>query len=181
MMISLEKAKLNDDIKAIKSLYLLAFPKEERKPFWLMMKKTKLGEMEILAIKDGAELLGLMITIPRDKYVLIDYFAVLPEKRCGGVGTEALKLLGEYYGEKTLVIEIETPNETAPNNDERIRRNGFYHRCGFKEVGVDILLFGVEMKLLTRGDSIDYDEYILFYSEIFGKGITKNIKMLKMG
>lgn len=181
MMISLEKAKLNDDIKKIKALYLLAFPKEERKPFWLMMKKSRSGEMDILAIKEGESFLGLMITIPREKYVLIDYFAVLPEKRCGGIGAEALKLLGDYYFGKTLVIEIETPNESAPNNTERIRRNGFYHRCGFMEVGVDISLFGVEMKLLTHGDTIDYDEYILFYSEIFGKGITKNIKMLKMG
>lgn len=177
----IEKASEKNDIKSIKALYLEAFPSEERKPFWLMIKKAKSGEMDILAIKEGESFLGLMITIPRENYVLLDYFAVLPEKRCGGIGSEALKLIAEYYEGNTIVIEIETPNESAPNNTERIRRNAFYHRCGFMEVGVDISLFGVEMKLLTLGETIDFDEYILFYSETFGKGITKNIKMLKMG
>lgn len=177
----IEKASEKNDIKSIKALYLEAFPREERKPFWLMMKKAKTGEMEILAIKDGAEFLGLMITIPRENAVLLDYFAVESEKRCGGIGKRALTLLYEHYFKKTLVIEIETPNESAPNNTERIRRNAFYHRCGFMEVGVDISLFGVEMKLLTLGGSIGFDEYILFYSEVFGKRIINNIKMLKMG
>lgn len=180
-MITLESSLLENDLKLIKKLYLEAFPKEERKPFWLMMKKSRVGEMEILAIKDGEEILGLMITIPRFEAVLLDYFAVLPEKRGNGIGKRALELLREYCGGRTIVIEIETPNESAPNNIERKSRFGFYQRCGFSEVGVDISLFGVEMILLTDGQKIDFDEYILFYSEIFGKGITKNIKMLKMG
>ena len=180
-MISLETAKQNNNIKEIKSLYLLSFPKVERKPFWLMMKKSKVGEMEILAIKDGEDFLGLMITIPRENAVLLDYFAVIPEKRGGGIGAEALKLLENYYPGKTIVIEIETPNESAPNNNERIRRNAFYQRYGFVEMGIDISLFGVDMKLLTIGGEIDYGEYILFYSEIFGKNIRKNIKLLKIG
>jgi len=180
-MMTLEIARTNKDIHAMKKLYLESFPREERKPFWLMRKKVKTKEMEMLSIKDGDEFLGLMITIPRSDAVLLDYFAVVPEKRGGGIGERALKLFGEYYEGKTLVIEIETPKEDAPNNDERKRRERFYHRCGFSEVGVDILLFGVEMKLLTLGRPMDYDEYILFYSELFGKGIINNIKMLKTG
>ncbi|MBO5051477.1 MAG: GNAT family N-acetyltransferase, partial [Clostridia bacterium] len=76
------------DTTLVRQLYESAFPPEEKKPFSLILKKSDEGSMEILSIEeDDGSFLGLAIFILYKELALLDYFAISPERRGGGVGT----------------------------------------------------------------------------------------------
>ena len=125
----LKKADAN--LNNLKELYIRAFPESERKPFDLMEKNADNGSMEILSLeKEDEEFLGLVITILYEDKVLIDYFAVDESKRNGGIGGKALKLISDRYKDRKIFLEIETPDENAENNAQRLSRKAFYLRNG---------------------------------------------------
>ena len=81
----------------LKNLYETAFPESEQKPFELMLKKREEGDAELLSIEEGGAFLGLAIVVSRGDLALLDYFAVSPQHRGGGVGGEAFEMLKERY------------------------------------------------------------------------------------
>lgn len=137
------------DMPFILDLYQSAFPENERKPFSVIERKAAMGSMEILLIKDGKKRLGFAITALGENLVLLDYFAVAEKYQGQGVGSEALQLIRDLYSESQFYLEIETPDETAPNHIQRVRRKEFYLRNGMRETGIRIRLFGVDMELLA--------------------------------
>ena len=88
----LKKAEKKDE-KRLKKIYLEAFPKAERKPFWLMRQKAKKGVMELLALQEGKQTVGLAFTVLCEDMVLLDYFAI--DRACRGqhLGSKALWLI----------------------------------------------------------------------------------------
>ena len=71
------KAKNYDKIK---KLYEESFPKEEKKPFDLILQKQKENLVEILSIESNNVFLGLIICAKYKDSVLLDYFALLAHK-----------------------------------------------------------------------------------------------------
>lgn len=163
------------DLRTIKRLYLSAFPRCERKPFFIIRSKCRKGVMEVLKIYDG-DFCGLAITASYGDMLLLNYFAVSPERRGGGIGSEALKLIMERYPGRRFFLEIETTKKPAPDSDTRSRRKAFYLRNGLCESGLSASLFGVEMEILTNGSPMTFDEYLNFYITLFGRGMKRHIK-----
>lgn len=162
----------------IERLYTEAFPAAERKPFPLMVEKSKEGIMELLAIEDKAgTFFGLAITILHKDTVLLDYFAVSPHMRGQNIGSGALRLLRERYEGKRFILEIEDPEEDAPNREERIRRKSFYLKNGMAVMPYLVELFGIKMQVLTNGANISFEEYHEIYQESFSEKISSNIKL----
>ena len=91
--------KLNDkpnkeSLTALKKLYLSAFPRCERKPFYMINQLKAKGKAEILSIEsDSGEFIGLAISVFYKDIVLLDYFAMSESVRGQGRGSEALILL----------------------------------------------------------------------------------------
>ena len=176
-------------VKQVKKLYRDAFPKEERKPYKLMEQKQQEGKMEIWAIvqekqemeRDRLEFCGLAITILYKDMVLLDYFAISPEKRGNGIGSEGLKLLKQKYNDRCLFLEIESTSEKAGILSEkeqkiRRRRKRFYHQNGIKDTGLSVVLYGVPMEVLSTGRKIDFKEYFGLYIDIFGEKVAEKIE-----
>ena len=67
-------------------LYEMAFPEQEKKPLHVMEQLVEDGKMEMLAIVDGDEFVGLAINMLSGNCALLDYYAIIPEKRSGGYG-----------------------------------------------------------------------------------------------
>ena len=149
--------------KLIKKLYLRAFPKAERKPFRMMCRAAAKGLMEILIIADQGYMVGLAITARYRDLTLLDYFAVSEAFRGQNYGTRALEMLRDRYKGGRFVLEIEIPDESAANREQRIRRKNFYLRGGMKEAGIQVRLCGVPMELLTDGSEVSFDEYLDIY------------------
>ena len=115
------KATDEKRLKYIEELYLRAFPKEERKPFGLMLQKQTEGTMEILSIEEENTFLGLAIFAFDKDLALLDYFAITDEFRGQGIGSKALKALQKIYEGKGFVLDIDTTKK--PCRDLEVREH----------------------------------------------------------
>lgn len=180
-MIRLNDAPDAATVEKIRELYEAAFPKSEKKPFALMVEKVGAGLMEMIAVEDGeGEFYGLAITVLHSDIMLLDYFAIAENKRGRGVGTEVLSLLRERYSDKRFILEVEDPDEVgAQNREERVRRLGFYLRCGLSPLPMTISLFGVQMKLLCGGRVVNFEEYHEIFGAVFSEWAAKNVWLIE--
>lgn len=157
-------------------LYVSAFPKCERKPFSIILKMQKKGKTDMWYAESGGNFAGMGLTINGDDIILLDYFAICPQRRGKGIGTELLKALRNLYPEKGFFLEIEKVCEDDGNLHERRRRKNFYLAAGMTELGTDAKLFGVDMELLGFDCSLTFDEYREFYRINYGEFAAKNIR-----
>lgn len=118
----------------LKELYFAAFPPEERRP-WADFAKSADNLTFLKIIRNGS--IAGMATIWRfDKMSYLEHFAIFPDMRCGGVGSEALRCLRMLEAPKPLVLEAERPEA----GEMARRRIGFYLRNGFSILhGIDYI------------------------------------------
>ena len=164
------------DLDKIEALYEAAFPACERKLFSVMAEKAGQG-VDLLAIEDEGAFCGLAIVLVYGAVALLDYFAVMPEKRGGGIGGAALALLKEKYAGRALLIEIEDPDEASENRAERVRRKAFYLKNGMVEMDYKVWFYGTKMQVMTSGVRVDFPGHIAVYENVLGNGISKNITL----
>ena len=83
----------------------------------------------------------LLIASAGRQACLLDYFAVLPQFRSGGRGSQILKYLREHFLGKThqILIECEHP-DFAPDRDQALRRLRFYSNAGAKKAEIETKL-----------------------------------------
>lgn len=151
------------------TLYHEAFPDIERKPFALIEELADSGKMEILAVVENGKFLGLAINMMSGNTAILDYFAIVPDHRGGGVGSRSFELLLERFRGKKYIFEIEKQDEAAENASERRRRKAFYLRNRVRETGVFVNVYGVDFELLTSDGKLSYDEYTAILEDVLGK------------
>ena len=163
----------------VKALYFEAFPKAERKPFSVIEKMRDEGICDILEIKENGKPCGLAVAERAEGCALLDYFAVDPGKRGGGIGGRALEQLCRRYSEGGFFLEIESTFEkSAGNMQERISRKRFYLNRGFFETGCEIMLYGVRMELLSCKHPIPFEVMDRVYRRIYAEVYNKAVKRL---
>ena len=150
------------------ALYEEAFPEEEKKPLSLMEALTAEGKMEMLAVTEGDEFVGLAMNMLAEKTTLLDYFAIASDKRGGGYGSRAIAALLERFRDKKYIFEIEMQDETAVNALDRKRRKAFYLRNGLKETGLFANVYQTDFELLTPDGSLTFEEYVGMLNYILG-------------
>ena len=154
------------DSEKFRKLYEDAFPLCERKPVALIFGLNDKHDGELLGIYREAAFCGFVFCVTDEKYVLLDYIAVAEEERGRSTGGKILHQLKERYRGKSVFVEIEVEDDSKENAEQRRRRKNFYLRNGFKETGIVVNVYDVEMELLTAGEKISYKEYC----SIFRKG-----------
>ncbi|WP_251448980.1 GNAT family N-acetyltransferase [Vermiculatibacterium agrestimuris] len=141
------------------------FPADELKPLSALLAMMGRGEYEPYGLFQDGELLAYALywRAPGERYVMLDYFAVMPEIRNQGTGSELLRDMlerfckdgGGVFGE----VEIpETGDETV--DTLRRRRLGFYARAGLRQMGFRTCIFGVPYLVLAYGPKIS-DEALM--------------------
>lgn len=160
-------------------LYRTAFPRSERKPFSMIRRMYKKGTTDIWCLERDGEFVGLGITINGPDLILLDYFAIGKKNRQQGVGSAALPVLMDFYGDKGFFLEIESTLEDAPNKSQRERRKAFYLSCGLQELGATACLFGVNMELLGVRCRLDYNGYKSFYQTNYNRWAADHISPVK--
>lgn len=193
----LKTAQSKDQMKHIRALYEAAFPKSEKKPFSMMKRLQRKGNMEFLCVEDEEGcFLGLAIMLLCGELALLDYFAILPEHRGKNVGSQALAALQQRYRDKKFLLEIESTAGLEAGGDgsdcktaaaetiklpenaaERLRRKAFYLRNGMTPIDFNVDLFGVEMEILTHGKDVSFEEYYSIFEELFPKFMAGKVKL----
>ncbi|MBQ8663819.1 MAG: GNAT family N-acetyltransferase [Eubacterium sp.] len=177
----LEKAITPEQLKPVYELYIDAFPEIERKPISLIEEKVAEGSSEVFSIMDGDEFVGFAIYVIGRDLVLLDFFAILPEKRCGGYGSKVFPLLMSQYPGKHFLLEIEDPDGDVEEQEKELRRRrkAFYLRQGMVSMPFLIDLFGVEMEVLTDGCQLDFSEYHGLIRGVYGPIIDEKILFVR--
>lgn len=165
--------------KDLKKLYQSAFPSNEKKPFWLILKKQREGSSEVLGLLDEEnKLVGEIITIAWQDLLLVDYLAIAKDVRGKGYGAQAMKLLQERYRDRRLLLEIETPDTVCKNLQERIRRKHFYQSCGMDSMDYHVSLFGVEMEIMTYKCQVSFAEYHEIFNGVYGRRFAERVTQI---
>ena len=168
-----------ESLRELKRLYHSAFPRCERKPFFMIRQLKSKGKAEILSIEsESGKLIGLAISVFYKDVVLLDYFAMSETVRGQGKGSEALKLLLKRYSDKRFLLEIENTEGITDTSSEKIRRKSFYLKSGLKKADFNVMLFVVPMEILTDGSKVSFEEYSALYRNAVGKRLANRIKLL---
>ena len=104
MKLTVEKVT-GKNARAVKSIYLEAFPKEERMPFWTMRLLDKLPATQLLAFYDGAVLCGFAYLGVEGDVVFLMFLAVDQTLRYFQIFLKILRSDDEKY-ELSLSDEI---------------------------------------------------------------------------
>ena len=157
----------------LKSLYNAEivddFPRAELKPLRAMLRLMDMGQYDPLLITDddGNALGYALVWLPRARDGgLLEYLGVLRGKRNNGLGTQALPLLLERYGQ--IFGEVEAPTSDDPaENELRRHRIGFYERNGFRVLDYECALFGVHFKCMYQGPETDDRKVLELHRSVY--------------
>ena len=144
-----------EEYKDLYSYMKRDFPHNELQPFFSVKRNFDKNIYEGFYLTENTDMGYAVITAPENlKYALINYFAVFPEHRSKGHGSEFLKILLNRYSERILVLEADDPSaaKTTETRDEAMRRVKFYERAGFRIIPTTkAKIFGVNMVIMASG------------------------------
>lgn len=131
------------------------FPRGERRPYSSMEKMTNAGKYVSYGCYDDRLLAYACYILTENRmYALLDYFAVIPELRGHGTGSEFLqKLKGILPVNNGVFIEAESPDSAKSDDEEILRRRRihFYISNGAVLTNTKCLLFGVDYNIIYIG------------------------------
>jgi len=130
-----------------------AFPAEELAPLSSLRRAIGKGTYRPWCLFDGDELVGEAFAyLPAPGFVLFDYLCVTAARRNAGLGAALVaRLLAAERG-SVVFGEAEIP-AYAPDPALAARRLAFYRRCGARQAGYDMALFGALFHTLYWADA----------------------------
>ena len=172
----------------LKQLYETAFPKEEQIPWDDLVRLISEMHLDFTAYYDGevmeqreqsdacigfaesrqnsaeGQLIGFTIVYPRPSFNWYWYFAVKEELRGKGLGQQILNQLIKKYKGQSCVLDMESPRQECANKEQRLRRQAFYLRNGFRDTNVYRSWDDLEMTIMMMGPGTftlqDWDEIV---------------------
>lgn len=166
------------DYKSIKRLYIDAFPKHERLPFFMLKRGIKKGKAEIITSKDDGKVTSFAYLILYQNMVYLFYFAVLPTLRNKGIGSLVIKYIKEHYIDKRIFFAIEQPDEQAADNELRIKRKSFYAKNGFHEQVCKLKEGNILFDVMGLGGNVSKQEYMGMFDFWGGKVFNLFMKIV---
>ena len=174
--------------------YIEIFPEEERKSLETIEKNYNKNITRFIKIDEEKELIGfcIMNSIENNRYMQLDYFAILPEYQNKGYGTKAIKELEKVVQNyDAIFVEIEKLCYGANKEENEIRekRAKFYKRLGFHKLDTNLKWFNslfLSVYYLKLNDNLIYDEEEIL-NNIFGiyykvhgkKKVDENCEIIK--
>lgn len=158
-MVSLRKVRADKQEQArIRKLFLSAFPRVERPPYFLLKRHAK-RNVDWWSIFQDDVWAGFFYVIRDAQNAYVSFFAIDPAMRGKGCGTEAVMQLIRQYAGKCLFLAIEPVEEGAENYSQRVSRRNFYLKCGLSPQGKSIQEGPVIYELLGVGGDVRDETY----------------------
>lgn len=149
-----------DELTKIYETYMKQdFPSDELKPLSHILSSMEEGFGFTLGIYGDGELSGYAVFILCEETgcALLDYFAILKDRRGKGTGHSAFSLFETFFKEHLAEVEglyIESERVSAAKSEEqrriRERRIAFYLSCGCEMTTLRSILFGVDYSVLYK-------------------------------
>lgn len=188
----LKTVNINEFEEKIYPEYKKIFPKIERKTLEHIKQTYCKHLTTIIEIIEEEQFIGFFIinTLKDNPYILLDYFAILPQYQSRGFGSTAIKLLKNMYQMYDgIYIEIEKVGNGVNEEQNKIRekRAKFYENLGFCKMNFEVELFTVLFStyILPCSKNTFHEELVikdifLIYKAILGEKVMKqNYKLIK--
>ena len=174
--------------------YIEIFPEEERKSLETIEKNYNKNITRFIKIDEEKELIGfcIMNSIENNRYMQLDYFAILPEYQNKGYGTKAIKELEKVVQNyDAIFVEIEKLCYGANKEENEIRekRAKFYERLGFHKLDTNLKWFNslfLSIYYLKLNNNLTYDEkeilnniFEIYYKVHGKKKVDENCEIIK--
>lgn len=169
----------NEEVEEIYNTYLVNdFPASEVKSLRRILKGISDNQYFACGYEEDGQLKGYAYFIQSKAggTLLLDYLAVLKDKRSSGIGSKiisAVQKMAQNEG-KHLILEVENPDYEVPgaNRDYMIKRIGFYKKNNIRLSNVTCHFYGNEYRILYGGDFTEdmeiQREIDKIYREFFG-------------
>ncbi len=165
------------DKEEVKGLYTehmeRDFPPDELKPLATLLSLMERGIYAPYALFEDNRLVAYAFywTAEEKKpYVMLDYFAVVPQERCKGRGSALLQEMLERFCQSGQGVfgEVEVPDTGDEAVDDlRRRRIGFYRRSGMRVLDFMTKCFGVPFHVIAYGPAISDEELMEIDRDIY--------------
>ena len=113
---------------AVWEIYEYSFPRHEKRTLERQAEILKDERYHLEYYTDGGKLVGFIGYWEIDDYLYIEHYAMAREARGGGYGTAILKDFLDKAEGRTVILEIDLPED-----DVSRRRLRFYRNLGFEE------------------------------------------------
>lgn len=114
-----------EELGIVWKIYEESFPQYERRRLDTQIRAHKNDKYRPMAIWEGEEIIGIFFYWEFDEFLFIEHFAIDPECRGSGIGSDILR---EFCKKgKKVILEID-----PLDSEIAVRRKGFYERLGFK-------------------------------------------------
>jgi GNAT superfamily N-acetyltransferase len=144
----------------IREIYMEAFPKRERKPYFILRHSVRKGKAMLMTACEEGKLLGFTVLIPYKDMVMVDYLAVSSKIRSRGTGSRLMEEVCARFPDKKIVLLIERLNDAADNREQRIARRRFYLKNGFTSSELMINGASGEMEVMNFGGKVSEADYM---------------------
>ncbi len=169
----------NKEVEEIYNTYLVKdFPASEVKSLKMILDGIACNKYFACAYEEDGELKGYAYFIKSvvRNTLLLDYLAVLSDKRSSGIGSKIITEIQQKAKKdgKHLILEVENPDYEAPGaaRDYMIKRIGFYKKNNMHLSRVTCHFYGNEYRIFSGGDLIEdselQEEVDKMYREFFG-------------
>lgn len=158
----------------VKEIYMEAFPKAERKPFFLLKRSKK---VQLFTATVGDNILGFVAAIPLENLVMVDYLAVNAKMRSNGTGSFLIQELCKAYKGQKVVLLIEQLDAAAENQQQRIARRSFYLKNGFTSSHLQVNGVSGTMEIMNFWGKVSSEEYLKLQKYALGSLLFQLSKM----
>ncbi len=114
-----------EDFDKAYSVLANAFIPEEIKSYPRLLSEFMTKGLQIFTENDK-DIIGVITCWEFENFVFVENFAVVPQKRGCGIGTQLINGIISHFSGKSIILEVE-----EPDSDTRKRRVEFYEKCGF--------------------------------------------------
>lgn len=147
------------DLDKVAALAMEAFPPEEYLSPSKLIEMSKEDGFDFLALYDDDTFVGFIAVRTYKRLSYLFFLAINSSLRSGGYGSKAIKTLLELYPDKQQIVDMEMIDETAKNNNQRVKRRSFYLRNGYLPTGHFLSYLGVDYEILCMKNDFDFHTF----------------------
>ena len=151
--------KGSEEIDRVNEMYFDSFNKDDRVSMKFLLWKTKKDFVDFLAIYDDEELIGFTYLVTHKDLTLVFYLAIDESFRSKGYGKKAIDAIKNKYPNNTIILDIEAIDEQAENYEQRLRREKFYLKNGFRPSNLKYIEGTRKYDPLINGDDLTLEEF----------------------
>lgn len=161
----------------VNEIMVYSFPPSEIPDYEGLKRFAKAENSEVIVCEDEGKVQGFTLCITYRDMVLVFLLAVNKNSRSRGYGSRILAHLKEKYNGKRLFLEMERPIEGKESYPQRIKRNKFYNRNGFKAMNYSYKAYDEDFLMMCCDCNVSYEEYVELLYNVVGK--DKTLKYIK--